>query len=61
LEITWVKPESLTPNPKNRNKHSPEQIDPHYCDVILTRWAKYTGKDPVREDGKKWSELNGAA
>ena len=33
------------------------EIDPHYCDVILERWAKYTGKDPVREDGVKWSEL----
>lgn len=33
------------------------EIDPHYCDIILTRWAKYTGKDPVREDGKKWSEV----
>lgn len=33
------------------------EIDPHYCDVILERWAKYSGKDPVREDGVKWSEL----
>lgn len=33
------------------------EIDPHYCDVILERYAKYTGKDPVREDGVKWSEL----
>lgn len=33
------------------------EIDPLYCDVILTRWAKFTGKDPVREDGVKWSEL----
>lgn len=35
------------------------EIEPLYGDVILTRWAKYTGKDPVREDGVKWSELNG--
>lgn len=34
------------------------ELDPRYCDVILSRWAKYTGKDPVRDDGKKWSELN---
>jgi len=33
------------------------EIEPKYCDVILTRWAKYTEKDPVRSDGKKWSEL----
>lgn len=33
------------------------ELDPHYCDVILERWARFTGKDPVREDGKLWSEL----
>jgi DNA modification methylase len=35
------------------------EIEPLYGDVILTRWAKFTGKDPVREDGVKWNELNG--
>lgn len=35
------------------------EIEPLYGDVILTRWAKFSGKDPVREDGVKWSELNG--
>lgn len=35
------------------------ELNPVYADVILTRWAKFTGKDPVREDGVKWSELNG--
>lgn len=35
------------------------EIDPHYCDVILARFAKFSGKDPVREDGVKWSELVG--
>jgi DNA modification methylase len=35
------------------------EIEPLYGDVILTRYAKFAGKDPVREDGKKWSELNG--
>lgn len=36
------------------------EIDPHYVDVILQRWASYTGKDPVRvSDGKTWSELKG--
>jgi len=33
------------------------EIDSHYCDVILQRWADYTGKDPIREDGVKFSEL----
>ena len=33
------------------------ELDPHYCDVILKRWSEYTGKDPVREDGVKFSEL----
>ena len=33
------------------------EIDPVYIDVILARWAKFTGKDPIREDGVKWSEL----
>jgi len=33
------------------------EIDPGYCDVILDRWANYTSKDPIREDGKKWSKI----
>jgi DNA modification methylase len=33
------------------------EISPAYCDVILDRWTKLTGKDPVREDGKLWSEV----
>lgn len=35
------------------------EIDPVYLDVIIERWAKFTGKDPVREDGVKWSDLRG--
>lgn len=34
------------------------EIEPRYCDVILNRWAKFTGKDPIREDGAKWIEVN---
>lgn len=37
------------------------EIEPRYCDVILERWAKFTGKDPIREDGKKWSEVQNEA
>ena len=33
------------------------ELDPHYCDVILDRWANYTKEDPIREDGMLWSEL----
>ena len=33
------------------------ELDPKYCDVILQRWSDLTGKDPVREDGVKWSSL----
>lgn len=27
------------------------ELDPRYCQVIIERWAKFTGKDPIREDG----------
>lgn len=37
------------------------EIEPIYIDVILSRWAKFTGQDPVREDGVKWSELHGGS
>ena len=33
------------------------ELDPHYCGVILDRWANYTKEDPIREDGMLWSEL----
>ena len=33
------------------------EIDPIYCGVILDRWAKFTGQDPLREDGIAWSEI----
>jgi len=35
------------------------EIDPKYVDVILTRWADFTEKDPIREsDGIQWSKIN---
>ena len=41
------------------------EIDEPYCDVIVRRWAEFTGNDPVRidENGNhaKWSELAPAA
>jgi site-specific DNA-methyltransferase (adenine-specific) len=27
------------------------ELDPHYCDVILTRWEKFTGKEAVLLNG----------
>ncbi len=33
------------------------EIDTSYTSVIIERWTAYTGKDAVREDGRKWSEL----
>lgn len=27
------------------------EIDPHYCDVIIDRWEKFTGKKAVLLDG----------
>lgn len=34
------------------------ELDPKNVDVILTRWANYTEKDPIREgDGAKWNKL----
>jgi DNA modification methylase len=33
------------------------ELAPSYCDVILQRWADFTGKDPVHENGTKFSEL----
>ena len=37
------------------------EIEPVYGDVILSRWAQFTSKDPVREDGTKWSAIAGPA
>jgi len=34
------------------------ELDPKYADVILQRWAEFTELDPVRDDGKRWSDLN---
>lgn len=33
------------------------EIDPHYGQVIIERWQKFTGREAVREDGTKYSEL----
>lgn len=33
------------------------EISPTYCDIILQRYKNFSGVDPVREDGKKFSGL----
>lgn len=33
------------------------ELEPLYVDMILERWARLTGLDPIREDGKSWAEL----
>lgn len=33
------------------------ELAPGYAQVILERWARFTGQDPVRQDGVKLSEL----
>jgi DNA modification methylase len=34
------------------------EIDPGYCDVILSRWHDQTGKSAVRQDGIKFRQLS---
>ena len=37
------------------------ELDPKYCDVIITRWQSFTGKDAVHEEsGKTYAEMKGA-
>lgn len=33
------------------------ELDPQYCDVIIRRWQNLTGKEAVRDDGKRFSNL----
>jgi DNA modification methylase len=33
------------------------EMDPAYCDVILSRWEKATGKMPTLEDGTPWDRV----
>lgn len=35
------------------------ELDPVYVQVILERYKKYTGRDPVHENGKSYSEMIG--
>lgn len=33
------------------------ELDPKYCDVIITRWQEFTGKQAVHETGKSFAEI----
>ena len=33
------------------------ELDEHYCDVIINRWQKLTGKEAVRADGVKFNDM----
>lgn len=35
------------------------ELDPAYVQVILERYKKYTGKDPIHENGKTYTEMLG--
>jgi DNA modification methylase len=37
------------------------ELDPKYCDVIVTRWQDFTGKQAIHEaSGKTFDELKEA-
>lgn len=29
------------------------ELDPHYCDVIVSRWCKYTGNNKIKRNGEE--------
>jgi DNA modification methylase len=33
------------------------ELDPKYCDVIITRWQDFTGKQAVHKTGKSFAEI----
>lgn len=33
------------------------ELDPKYCDVIVTRWQDFTGKEAIHESGKTFNEI----
>jgi len=37
------------------------ELDPKYVQVILERYKKFTGKDPIHENGKTYTEMLGKA
>jgi hypothetical protein len=38
------------------------ELDPKYCDVIVTRWQQFSGKQAVHEaTGKLFDEMKGTS
>ena len=37
------------------------ELDPRYCDVIIQRWQEATGREAVREDGLRYSQLTASS
>lgn len=35
------------------------ELDPHYVDIIVSRWCKFTGKNEVVRNGQKmvWGQI----
>jgi DNA modification methylase len=42
---------------KNNRYSRLMELDPKYCDVIITRWEEFTGKQAVHETGKSFAEI----
>ena len=42
---------------KTKRKSFMMELDPHYIDVIIARWQKFTNKKAVREDGTLWDDI----
>jgi DNA modification methylase len=42
---------------KNNRYSRLMELDPKYCDVIITRWQEFTGKQAVHETGKSFAEI----
>jgi len=43
---------------KNNRYSRLMELDPKYCDVIITRWQDFTGKQAFHETGKSFAEIS---
>lgn len=42
---------------KTKRKCFMMELDPHYIDVIIARWQKFSDKKAIREDGVLWDNI----